>query len=508
MSTQMIGQKTSFTLKHLGFIGLFIFFWILLRIPSLLHSTTPLNADVAVQLMMVLDWDNTGWTKFMWGSNYLGTLESLWNVLWFKILPPQMPYFWLPTALLSLACDLLFLHIASKILSFKALCILFIFLVLLPTQFLSPQIEPNLSYTTLALFSFLAILSRSSFLRGFLLGIAFYVQPISVYFTLPIFIYTGIRLGKKELLKLTLGFLPPFLFTILPIAGPALDLRILFGWGGERHVWGAIQLTATTFLSFLGFLFKENTFFSPPLIFILMSYSIFIFLITSLIKRKIFFETKLGNLPETDRLFVVVMNFGILVIPVLFFLRKYGTFDTGAARYLWLWHFSIYFFTAYLLGAFLEEGKNIKKIFVYLLLGLFIYSSLFTRWSLWKEPDHDMIFKNTIQYLRDKHINGIVGDYWSVYPISFFTFQEEDPIKSLPIIGGKRISKWITPVSTLPRVAYVCFNNTRCSKDKNPPKHLSIWLSNFITDQAEQKMVFQGPNQEMIVQIYEKDFDF
>ena len=54
-------------------------------------------------------------SKFYWGQNYWGNLETLWNMLFFQIVPVRENLLFLPNSLLGLAADLLLVILAASL---------------------------------------------------------------------------------------------------------------------------------------------------------------------------------------------------------------------------------------------------------------------------------------------------------------------------------------------------------------------------------------------------------
>ena len=289
---------------------------------------------------MAADWENSGFSKFMWGSGHLGTLEILWNTLWTKIIPFKFPFLWLPTLWIGLCADLLFIWIAARILSLYSWLILLVFLIFFPKELLYPQFQLNLTYTTVTLLSLLAILITNRFLRGFLLGLAFYAQPISLYFIIPTFVFILWRRRERFFTKTLIGFLIPALFTLLPIAGSGLDLSVLFGGGeDQRYFFSAFKLVCSSLLIFFGYpSTKENTL-SPHFFAMLGSMSLYTIILIFFLKNRKSYQEKISQLPEKDQLFSRVMEFGFVFIPIFFITKKFYIFDEPIIRYLWLWHY-------------------------------------------------------------------------------------------------------------------------------------------------------------------------
>lgn len=483
-------------IKKRGWI-LFIIAWLLIKFPFLFFQPNGLNGDVAIHLLMAKEWFQGGASKFMWGQGYLGTLESLWNALWFYVLPLHFPWYYLPNLILAAIADLLFLKFAQRFLSFRSILFLMIFLILSPWAVVEPQVHPCYSYTIVSIFVFLSFLLPAHFWKGFLLGLAFYTQPISLYFIFPFFAYYFFFRKWKNLIKLFLGFLIPLLFALLPVAGPAMDWGILFSTEGSRNIAGTTHLFLYYVNSLLGLSFI-------PVICGIIVLSFFIFLFSKLSGIKQDFQ----QMSESNRMFLWVMGISFFLIPFLFIFKRYGIVDDGIKRYLWLWHYPFYFGICYLFGKYETSFKKLGSIFFFLfwlmILGgqtLWIYSKIKPNVN----PDQNL--KSAIEYLRLKNMTGITGDYWAVYPIAFFSLLDggDGLIKACPSYGIIRRSKWVMPVSSMPRIAYVCWkSDIWCQKD--PPPQVNLGLNQYVPDSTEPLWQTGEGDENITIQIYERYF--
>ncbi len=496
-------KSAEFSIKT-NWIYAFCLLWLALKIPFILFPDKPLNGDVAVHLLMALEWFKGGASKFMWGQEYLGTLETLWNALWFKILSPSMPYLWLSNLCLSLLCDLLFLRCALPFLKREASFFIFFLLLFSPFLLIEFQIYPSYSYTVVGILVFSSFLVPYNFLRGFLLGMAFYVQPISLYFIFPIFLYFIVFRKGWDFLKISLGFLIPFLFTVLPWLGPGLDWEIIRGGDGKRQVKRALEFISSYFLNLLG-LSSRSVLLDPPLPLFLSALGVEGLLLFFLAKNEIFSWKKFKSLRDSNPLFYWTMLLGLFLIPTLFILRR-SILDDPAKRYLWLWHYPVYFFASYLLGHFFSKPLKIYKISVGVFLALFLYHYLTPLYFLRKKNDPNEGFSQALKYLQDKDIQGIVGDYWAVYPVSFLSYASDHAIKAYPLYDALvRKSSWALPISMMPRIAYLCTSGDHWCELK-PPSRIKIALNNFAKDKTEPEWKFSKEENEIVIQIYELDF--
>lgn len=481
------------SMKKGWLILIFVILWGLLRAPVLIHPDGPLNADVAFNLLMSTHWKDEGWIKFMWGSHYIGTIETLWNALWFFILPIRQPFVMIPNYLLALGCDLLFLKLASRWLPLRTLIVLGIFLIFLPSLFLEAQLMPAFSYTTLAIFVFLALLTSHGFLQGILLGLAFYIQPLSMYFIVPFFGYYLLSRSRRHLLFLFIGFLIPFLFAVLPVAGPTMDLKIMVAAGDvadTRQIWRAVKYISLIFLAFLGYPISRDTLQSCDTILLVFSIPLMVGFFGLLIKKRKDFQVNL---------FITVMVISLILVPLCFLMRKYSVIDMGTRRYLWLWHFPVYFF----MGCLFEKMRVRGVLVVYLMV--FLSVVLWDRRMIRTGDKPDIVFEKVVAYLQEEDIEGVVGDYWAVYPVAFLTDRSERPIKAVPLRGIVRKPEWRISVGLMPRVAYLCLTEA-VNCDKTPPQTFKVGLNRFVIDSSEERRDFLGTNQgNMVVQIYKQD---
>jgi hypothetical protein len=437
-------------------------------------------------------------SKFMWGQNYLGTLETLWNAFCYTIIPAKYPFLFIPTSLLGLAADLLFLANARKILSSAALSFLMILLLFLPPYMVMPQIQPAFSYTVLAILAFSAFFLKNAIMRGLLLGIAFYVQPISIYFIFPVAIYSLLQQNWKQFGQEIIGFALPLLLTLSRIGGPSLGAEIMQG-SGVVSVSKALDVVSAVFLSLFGY--PYSNFIPPPPILAFIAALSFIFF---LIRRWPPFLKNWRRLPEGQGLFVFTMSVQFLLIPFLFTIRNYGRgatlFDN---RYLWFWHYPVYLFSAYLLFE-ITTRIALKRILISCFAALLIFLGVERSVKAWQVADHDQILKEAVVYLRRNHISGVVGDYWAVYPLSFYSTVYKDWIWSVPLNSGKdRKPEWRDEIGKLSKIGYFCLTGEAWCKTRMPPQ-IKMAGSVFEPDPSEDKMIFQGPRHELVLKIYKR----
>ncbi len=441
----------------------FSLFWVLWRLPYFKHLEI-LNGDYAINYIMAHFWFREGPYKFMWGNQYLGTLETFWNALWFLKLPLEMPYLKIPNAILALLADICFLFLFLNRSKFFVIC-LSLFLVFFPNyiRLIDPQLVPGYSYSVLCLLIFLALLLTNTFARGFLLSLAFYTQPIAVYFIAPVFLYYFLQRQWKQTLLLVAGFLPPFLFTVLPWGGAELNFKELSGKVGERLLFETLQLFAHNITAFFGLLsdFMNKT----------HSVSFILLMLIGFIGLKIFTLKRLHHKIYTNKIFKMeqvslsewVFLISFLLIPLLFIIRKYEAagFDVGISRYLWLWHFPLYYIVALLFEKIVKYNKKPELFALALFFPLFIALSLFRIPEDLRQEDPNQNLRTIVSYLREQKSFYVIGDYWDVYPLSFFSIaeskqEEEQWIISRPFPGAIREYAWAKQVESAPEIYFLC----------------------------------------------------
>lgn len=491
-------------MKKQWLVVFYIFFWCLIRLPFLIHLPYPINADVAVHLQMAFSWFEGGAGKFMWAQNYLGTLETLWNAVWFKIIPHQPACFFVPNAILALICDLLFLKVASKFLSRYALVVLAVLLLFLPPLLFDEQLQPAFSYTTLFILVLLSLLTSNIFFRGFLLGAAFYTQPISIYFVVPLILWNLFCHRLKGFYFLILGLLLPLLFSFLPIFGEGMTLSPMNA--GKHYYFASTAKFTFSYLSaFFGYPLDLNHF-SRTIIWIL-GIGIFSLLIISFIQQRNKIRKILENALDADQAFVVFLS-AFFIIPFLVIVRKYESFDLEfLKRYLWLWHYPVYFFAALILGKCFEKKRF--RVIALFLLSFFSVSSLYQTSLHFDKKNHQQIFENTVQRLQQKNVHFVIGDYWAIYPVVLFGLIEKIPILALPTsnYSTNRKKEWIPEFQKASEVAYLCLRGEVWC-DKNPPDQVNASIYSFEKDKDQPSQFFHDGDSSLMIQFFHKKADF
>src|SRR5262249_43902878 len=157
------------------------------------------------------------------------------------------------------------------------------------------------------------------------------------YFTIPIFAYRMIYFQWKRLGEMNLGFLIPVSFCFLPLFGP--PMAPVFEGIGHRDLPRAFGMVLSVFLSYFEFTPKYQ---KTP--FLVLSLFFLSYLMVFMVWERGRFKKVLNSLPETSRLFLMTLGFQLILIPLLFSTRSYVRVDFPYTRYLWLWHYSVYFF--------------------------------------------------------------------------------------------------------------------------------------------------------------------
>ena len=486
-------------MKKTYWLLLFCLAWFFLRLPSLLFPQDELNGDVSVHLLMALDWFQGGASRYMWGQNYLGTLENLWGALWFKVLPLKFPYLYLPTALLALLADLLFLSLASRVLPVRSLIFLILFLLFAPHILVDEQILPAFSYSIVSILGFLAIAALSPLARGFCLGLAFYVQPISVYFTVPLIFYELLNKNWRRLGWIALGALPPLLFAYFSMT-PIDESAGASERPTQYYFYQPFRLILSFFVMLFGYpVTKHELTTTPSFIalaggFTLGGLFVILFLAFPL-KRIAQWSRGFGGL------LTFVMLCQLILIPVLFMIKSYSGFDGYTNRYLWLWHYPVYFFAGWILGKWSQEGMG-KRAYALLILLCLTAGSLWGKFQLLKSPNPNQIFRAAVDYLRDQRISGVMGDYWAVYPIALLTRLDGPMILPAPLHGSiERNRAWSEEVGQMPRVAYLCLKAEPWC-EKPAPEEIEVLGSKFKPDLIGKTISMPNQKEDLLIRIY------
>lgn len=486
---------------------LFFLAWLSVKIPYLFLSELPLNADIAVHLMMAKAWLQGEGSKFMWGQNYLASLETLWIALWMRVFPLSAPWYFLPNLMLGLIADLLFLLCAKRLVKRPAFFLLMALLVFAPFEVLEPQIHPCYSYTLLSIIFFAACLWKSALGRGLLLGLAFYIQPISVYYIFPLILYYPLLKQWKKFSLLLLGVSIPLLFAFLPVAGPSMNLGILFSDGASRSVVEAAKVFISYMLALIGIPLAAAS--RGNIWQLLLGGAVLGLFVVCILKNFKKWKSQFQQMDERKKTFAWLMLFTFVFIPTSFMIRKYNIVDDGIKRYLWLWHYPFYFGICFLISSVEFKRKALIIFSSLVIVGLMAFQSLSGYFKFQKASDPNYLFKQVISHLRSKDIQGMVGDYWAVYPSAFFSTEEGgELIKAFPLSGAMvRKTNWVMPVSIQPRVAYLCWKEERWCVNP-PPEQLQVGINRFEIDPSEPLVMIRQGDESLSLQIYQRSMDF
>lgn len=479
---------------------LFICAWLLAKLPFLFLSDIPLNADIAVHLSMAQAWIQGEAPKFMWGQNYLGSLETLWIALWMRIFPLSAPSYFLPNLALALIADLLFLKCAIPLLKNGARALLMVFLVISPFAVLEPQLHPCYSYTLISIFIFWACLIKTGFIQGILLGLAFYTQPIAIYFIAPFFLFYLLAQQWKKALFFLLGFSILVLFIAYPIAGPSMNVGVLVNSIGQRDVTGVSHWFSNYFWLLLGFLPQNSLWIKLGLA--LFALQALVFLVILGLRRKTLWAMALPS-----RRFFWLMAFTFLFIPLSFILRKYDLVDDGIKRYLWLWHYPFYFVICWLLSRVGKGFKLVAGASIIFFIALLSWRAFQTYQSGRSIENADLLFKKVIAEMRQRDLRGVVGDYWAVYPIAYFSTEDGPLIPGAALKGNMRNKEWRNKISALTQVAYVCWKDENWC-EKNPPGQIRVGVKRYDRISSSPPLTIQQGPESLVFQVYEESLDF